>query len=350
MKDSYTIVQMVNPARKRFSLQSNSLLLLIFSFFFASSLWAADKDSYETKTIHLEYKGPGLGHRLNIANRLDFPAEEKSSWKFCVITIIGNWEKDITHKPSQEFLINVNGVEKFSKQLKGTTHISFKLPYNTKEVKVGGYMEGCNMATHISGSITVTCFREAPGVFYATQIIYDTDKAIRGKDEQITADEKNIYNDSPRDANESIELSYAESKSLSWNKSSSHSENIGISVGWKANSTTGGLEAMASFNEKFETSYSQGSVEQKSAIKTYKTSVIVPPSAHHRIFLVQNKVTYTMPYTLIGYTLEYDEKNNIITQKPDKHSGECIFSNIDSHSVYHSDLSTNAEPKLLKTF
>lgn len=282
----------------------------------------AQESSVVRDSIYLENKG---------TNWKEFTFDP-DQWQYVIVKLNGTYQKDFTGKPSQHFDIAVNGKNIYNGDLHGgatATH-SIDGDKNAKLVVTAKLKSANGASTYSAGEVKVLAFREKPGLFYVTEVIYDTKKAkIVDSSEPLKGIETIEENNTDEESSGTFKAVYTETSSLTWEKSFEHSESVGISIGYKTGGTGPGIEAMASLAANFKTAFKTGSTEQKSETIERSITYKVPPHTTKRIFAVQNKLTYTMPYKLKGYTLD-DNGNKI---KPFEKEGTCIFVGVQSTRI-----------------
>jgi len=299
---------------------------------------AGEKSGVQTQTWEQELRSFNSKTLIN----MEFP---KGKWEYCVIKVKGHWEKDLTHRPSQEFHIKVNGTDVLNTQLHGETTITHDLDKSKEQViRITGQMETCNMANRARGTIVVTCYSEAPGTFHVTEVLYDTKHAETLNKTTVSADERTIDNsNSSVQADESITLSYTESKTITWEKTFAHTESVSVSAGYTPSSATGGGNFSATIGATFNTGYKNGQATTNTETRQYTTRVVVPPHQRHKIFITQEKIDIRIPYKLKGYVVQEDG-----SKKEKTIDDTCVFTNVHATTVTHSDL-TDAKEKVLTT-
>lgn len=311
-----------------FQRRKRILLIVLFAVSIALAPQAAradDNSSTVKKSVELQSGGWLVREKVDL-HSLNF---DEDKWVYCIIKVKGHWQKDITHKPSQKFNIQVNGKKIFDGELYGDKTLTMNLGETTQTVNVTGYMQCCNAATNAKGSIEVICFREKPGIFYVTEVTYDVKNARLLDSPELPVGRETIEeNKTDEESGGTYKVTYTETNSLTWEKSFEHAESIGISIGYKAGDG-GGFEAMGSLAANFKTAYKTGSTEQKSESIERSTSYKVPPHTTKRIFVVQTKNIYEMPYTMKGYTLDENGKRRCPFEKKDK----CIFVGVQSTRI-----------------
>ena len=231
-------------------------------------------------------------------------------------------------------------------QLHGETTVTYDLDKNVEQViRITGQMETCNQANRAKGTIVVTCYSEAPGTFHVNEILYDTKNKETLSSVTISADERTINNlDSPIQAGDTIALSYTESKTITWEKTFAHTENVSVTGGYTPSSATGGGNFSATIGATFNTGYKNGQAQTNTETRQYTSQVVVPPHRIHKIFITQEKVDIRIPYTLKGYVVQEDG-----SRKEKTLNDTCVFTNVHSTTVTHSDVTDEKNEKVLTT-
>lgn len=293
-----------------------------------------DTITIETKTFKLDTKS--FNSEVELAHT--FPKEK---WQYCIIKCSGNFQHVISGKPSQKFIITINQkkVGVINEEIHGEKIFRFDLDGTEQELIVKGRMETCNLATSASGTVEVICLTEKPGVFYITKISYDTANAVHIAHPPVEMDSDVRKNHSKQTTSEEMTVRYTNKRSVSWQETSSHSEHFGFSIGYKPGSATGGPEGSSFFEETIRHDYSNGEVEETSKEQVYTSKFDLKPGEEHRMFVMQNKETWEIPYVMEGYTWSEDGTRTYSTTE-----GKYIFNNSVSNVVMHDDPSDPTPP------
>lgn len=312
------------------------MVCMVSAFLMLPGLAHAQKDSISTlkKSAYLK------NHSAN-ATSFDFGVDK---WQYLIVNMNGTYQKDITKAPSQNFTITVNGSNVFSGDVYGDKMITIDLDYGTQKTLIvaAKLVSVHGASTYAAGNVEVIAFREKPGIFYVTEIIYDLKNAMKISEERITANEVEIHNSSSGKMDVTETLSYTVSKSIHWDKTTSFLTSVGLSVGYKSGST-GGFEAMGSLSQSFTKSYNEGTTNTETTTVTNKATVQMEPNSHRKLFIIQNRVSTKIPYQLKGYYLDANGERTY-----DSSNGNCIFTNVISSNIQTADLASNAEPEVLK--
>ena len=327
---------------KNFITKQKNLLFFIL-LLFTPQLLSADGDinPFVSQTQYLENKGK---------NEVTFNFGKKK-WQYVIVKLNGTYHKDITLKPSQSFTV-------YLKDMKGSRVIFDKEVYgdnppiieniqddnNLKEIDLSVSVKLKSVhgaSTYSAGNVEVIAFMEEPGKFYITGVTYHTDKATVLTKEPITTTQGTLTNNTNTIAKKSTRVVFKETKSIRWEKSFSHSEDIGISIGYKAG-TGGGFEAMASLQASFKTDYKNGETQETVREIDEKVEIDVPPHKTYRVFTVQSRESIKIPYTLKGYVIK--EVNGKYQNVNETRDDTCIFTNIFNTDCQLDDVGSNSKP------
>ncbi|WP_139822931.1 hypothetical protein [Massilibacteroides vaginae] len=308
-----------------------SLICMCF-IMFAPQLFYGQQmaNSFEKQSKKLENNG------MN-ATTFDFGVGE---WKYVIVRMHGTYQTMFA-KPSQNFAVSVlrngSGNEIFRGDLYGDREETYKFKEDKEfELKVSAKLISVNGASGASaGNVEVLAFREEPGVFYVTEVVYhieDASMAVETKEFGVKGQETIEINDTNEESVGTYKVTYTETKSLTWEQESTHSESVDVSIGYKAG-TGGGFEAMVSLAASFKSAYKTGSAKQNSESIERSVTYKVPAHTHKRIFVMQTTNIYKMPYTMKGYTTDKDGVRTY-SERKDK----CKYVEVQSTQILQSTL------------
>jgi len=295
----------------------------------------ADTITVATKSAELTSDGNKTGFRM------DF---DKKKWMYCIIKCNGLYHKDIkAETASQKFVISINGKVVINEDCLGEKIYTFYLDNPTDKtvpnqtIRVEGRMESVHGAIHTKGNIEVRLFTEEPEVFYVTKLEY-TGKPVRTANEFVEVFTDMRINNSKQETGESITVRYTNKRSLTWQKTSSHAERFGFSAGYKA-PDSGGIEGGIYFEETIQHSYFEGGAEERQEEQTYTSKFSLKPKEKHRMFVMQHRETWEVPYTMEAYVWDKDGKKTyyVINDK-------YIYRNSPSNTIMHDDPDSPEEP------
>ena len=272
---------------KNFNVKQKFLLGCIMMFVSLMSYGQVDTTSIVKKSAYLENKK---------TSNVDFQFG-KDKWQQLIIKLNGTYHKDITKKPSQSFTVfaMIGGKKRdiFNGEVYGA-HDPIVIDLDNKDnedlnVSVNTKLKSVHGAsTYSAGGVEVIAFREKPGAFYVTSVVYDTGSAVILNEEPQVTTLADIHNNGLTEMEKKCEVKYQEKKSIIWEKSFSHSESVAISVGYKAGSA-GGLEGMISLQANFKTDYKNGRSEETVRERNDAVTVTVPPKNHYKVLMEQTQ-------------------------------------------------------------